>query len=88
MELSLIKLKIGEQSVIKRFDLSLLTKGGDEFKNELLEKFIEMGIVEKNKIIVLNKGLFNSPIAIRINNLNNKIVLRKSEAKIILVERL
>ncbi len=85
---SLTELKINECAIIKQIN-ELMLEGSCYLKGDVEIKLLEMGFIEGAKIKVLYFGAIRSdPIAVRINNSNNIVSLRKKEASIVLVETL
>jgi len=85
--ISLDQMCIGECGIIKKIDNEAINNLDKNISYEIISQILEMGFIEEAKVKVMHKGVFNSPIAVRINNSNNKVVLRKSEARLILVEK-
>ena len=56
---------------------------------EVEARLLEMGLIEGARVEVLHLGAFGKePIAIRINNSNSIIALRKNEASAVLLEKI
>lgn len=85
--ISLDQMHIGECGIIKKIDNEVINNLDKNLSYEIISQILEMGFIEEAKVKVMHKGVFNNPIAVRINNSNNKVVLRKSEARLILVEK-
>lgn len=76
-----------ENGIIKKIDESILSKDINVESGEIEARLLEMGFIEGAKIQVLQKGMWGGePIAVRINNNNTLISLRKKEASVIMVE--
>ncbi len=83
--LSLFTLKKNEAGIIEKIDASLLPLSSKGVIEEIESRLLEMGFIEGAKVQVVFKGAFGDPIAVRINNNNSIISLRKNESSIILV---
>ncbi|HMT02891.1 MAG TPA: FeoA domain-containing protein [Burkholderiales bacterium] len=83
--LSLFTLKKNEAGIIEKIDASLLPLSSKMVIEEIEARLLEMGFIEGAKVQVVFKGAFGDPIAVRINNNNSIISLRKNESSIILV---
>lgn len=83
--LSLFTLKKNEVGIIEKIDTTLLPGLSKKIIEEIEARLLEMGFIEKAKVQVIFKGAFGDPIAVRINNNNSIISLRKNESSIILV---
>ena len=83
----LSELRKRQSGIIVKFDNSTFI--GDMLSNfnDIEARLLEMGFIEGAKVEVLHKGMWGGePIAIRINNHNTMIALRKKEAAVILVD--
>ena len=83
--LSLFTLKKNEAGIIEKIDAGLLPLASKRVIEEIESRLLEMGFIEGAKVQVVFKGAFGDPIAVRINNNNSIISLRKNESSIILV---
>lgn len=66
---------------------SLLPKNIELDKGELERRLLEIGIMENSELEILHFGAINKdPIAVRINNNEMTIAIRRNEAQTIIVE--
>lgn len=83
----LYELKIGEEGIIRQITELHIPNKEEFIVGEIESRLLEMGFIEGALIKVLHRGFWRQePIAVRINNNNTMISLRKSEASAILVE--
>ena len=85
---SLVNMSVNESGYIRKIDDMQLPQKSRNSTLEMETRLLEMGFIEGAKIKVMHKGLWRNPIAVRINNSNSKIVLRKNEALAILLEKI
>ncbi len=84
---ALSKFKKLECGVINKIDESILGGGTDCVSGEIEARLLEMGFIEGATVQVLQKGMWGGePIAVRINNNNTLISLRKKEASVIMTQ--
>lgn len=82
---SLNKYDVG---IVRHIDESQMPKKSGLISGEVEAQLLEMGFIEGAKLQVLHLGAWGrEPIAVRINNSNSIIALRKNEASAILLER-
>jgi ferrous iron transport protein A len=91
--INLSDLKKNDIAVINKIDGLLLSVtpnlGENTIEDDIEERLLEMGFIEGATIRVMHLGVFDgNPIAVRINNSNALISLRKTDAAAILVESL
>lgn len=84
--LNLSNLKKHETAVVNKIDGSLINSSAN-LNKDVESRLLEMGFIEGSTIKIMHLGAFSGPIAVRINNYNTLISLRKAEAAAILVER-
>ncbi len=82
---SLFTLKKNEIGIIEKISGTLLPSLSEKTAEEVEARLLEMGFIEGAQVQIIFKGAFGDPIAVRINNNNSIISLRKNEASIILV---
>ncbi|MBY0378916.1 MAG: ferrous iron transport protein A [Burkholderiales bacterium] len=83
----LSELKKFEQAKIKSINENHMINKDKFFDGDVEARLLEMGFIEGAKITVLHKGMWGGePIAVRINNNNTMISLRKSEASAIIMD--
>lgn len=87
MELvSLASLKKNESGVIHRIDESKMPQSSGLIAGDVESRLLEMGFIEGALVKVLYLGGFGSdPVAVRINNSNTIIALRRNEAAAVLL---
>lgn len=86
--LSLSTLKKKEIGIIRQIDESYLPLKVGLAPGEVEAQLLEMGFIEGAQLQVLHLGAWGGdPIAVRINNTNSVIALRKNEASVILLEK-
>ena len=84
---SLDTLNKDECGIIRKFDATSLIELGKVKAGEIEDRLLEMGFIEGIKIQVMHLGYWGrDPIAVRINNSNTVLALRKREAQIIFLE--
>ncbi len=85
----LVDLNKNEVGIIHKIDESQISNKSRFEAGELEARLLEMGFIEGVRLEVLHFGIWgHDPIAVRINNSNSTIALRKSEAAAILVEKI
>lgn len=86
---SLAVLKKNEIGILRQIDETKLLKKVGLTSGEVEARLLEMGFIEGAKIKVLHLGAWGrDPIAVRINNSNSVIALRRNEASTILLEKI
>ncbi len=85
---TLDQLKKLQTAIIKSID-----SNNSKIKDKLLaidieNRLLEMGFIENAKVTIMHVGIGGYPLAIRINNYNTMLALRKLEASIIQVEEI
>lgn len=86
--LSLSTLKKNEVGVIRQINEAYLPLNVGLTVGEVEARLLEIGFIEGASVQVLHLGAWGGdPIAVRINNSNSVIALRKNEAAVILVEK-
>ena len=88
MELiNLANCKRFDTGIVRQIDESQMLTASSS--GEVEARLLEMGFIEGAKIEVLHLGVWGrEPIAVRINNSNSIIALRKNEASAILLEKI
>ena len=85
---SLSNFKKNESGIVRRIDEAQLTDKSGLVIGDLESRLLEMGFIEGAKLKVLHLGAWgNDPIAVRINNSNSIIALRRNEASVIFLEK-
>ena len=81
--------KKNESGIVRRIDETQLTDKSGLVIGDLESRLLEMGFIEGAKLKVLHLGAWgNDPIAVRINNSNSIIALRRNEASAIFLEKI
>ena len=85
----LSEFKKKQSGIIQKFEKAASIGVTDTDFNDIEARLLEMGFIEGAKVEVLHKGMWGGePIAIRINNNNTMVALRKREASVILVNEI
>ncbi len=83
---NLSTLRKNQSATISKIDVANIPHNLKINFNDIEAKLLEMGFIEGAKIKVLHKGAFGGdPIAVRIDNANRLVSLRKHEANAILI---
>ena len=86
---SLTSLNKNESGIIRKIDESQMSKKTGAEVGDLEARLLEMGFIEGVMLTVLHFGIWGrDPIALRINNSNSIIALRKNEASTIFLEKI
>lgn len=89
LPLTLAQLRKNERAIIREINESRLPCMTGLQPGEIEASLLEMGFIEGAQIQVLHLGGWSGdPIALRINNNNKVIALRRNEAFAIVVERI
>jgi ferrous iron transport protein A len=76
-----------QSGVITQIDESCISSNKGFIAGEVEARLLEMGFIEGANVKLLHKGMFGGdPIAVRINNNNTMIALRKRDASVILTK--
>ena len=77
-----------EIGIVRQIDEAQMPKKAGLISGEVESRLLEMGFIEGAVLEVLHLGAWGKdPIAVRINNSNSIIALRKNEAAAILLEK-
>jgi ferrous iron transport protein A len=75
--------------IVRQIDESQIPHKAGLVSGEVEARLLEMGFIEGARLQVLHLGVWGKdPIAVRINNSNSIIALRKNEASTILLEKI
>lgn len=86
---SLSTFKKNESGIVRKIDETRLIDKSGLVSGDLEARLLEMGFIEGAKLRVLHLGAWgNDPIAVRINNSNSIIALRRNEASAIFLEKI
>lgn len=86
---SLATFKKNESGIVRKIDETQLIDKKGLVIGDLEARLLEMGFIEGSNLRVLHLGAWgNDPIAVRINNSNSIIALRRNEASAILLEKI
>lgn len=86
---SLSSFKKNESGIVRRIDEAQLTDKSGLVIGDLEARLLEMGFIEGAMLKVLHLGAWGGdPIAVRINNSNSIIALRRNEASAIFLEKI
>lgn len=86
---SLSSCKKFDSGIVQKIDESRLIDQKGLIIGDVESRLLEMGFIEGAKLQVLHLGaLGKDPIAVRINNSNSIIALRKNEASAVLLEKI
>ena len=87
--INLANCKRFDTGIVRQIDEALMSTKSGLISGEVEARLLEMGFIEGAKIEVLHLGAWGrEPIAVRINNSNSIIALRKNEASSILLEKI
>ena len=87
--INLANCKRFDTGIVRQIDEALMSTRSGLISGEVEARLLEMGFIEGAKIEVLHLGAWGrEPIAVRINNSNSIIALRKNEASSILLEKI
>ena len=87
--INLANCKRFDTGIVRQIDEALMSTKSGLISGEVEARLLEMGFIEGAKIEVLHLGAWGrEPIAVRINNSNSIIALRKNEASAILLEKI
>jgi ferrous iron transport protein A len=85
---TLADLKKLQTAIIKSIDYTNCEIKDIVSASNIESRLLEMGFIENAKIKILHVGFGGEPIAIRINNYNTMLSLRKLEASLIKVQEI
>ena len=87
---NLITFNKNESGIVRRIGIADPTKQEEETGvGDLEGRLLEMGFIEGAKLTVLHFGIWGKdPIAVRINNSNSIIAMRRTEAATIFLEKI
>lgn len=85
---TLADLKKLQTAIIKSIDYTNCKIQDIVTASNIENRLLEMGFIEEAKIKVLHIGFGGEPIALRINNYNTMLSLRKLEASLVKVEEI
>ena len=78
-----------ESGIVRRIGLTNSANPDETDIGDLEGRLLEMGFIEGAKLKVLHFGIWGKdPIAVRINNSNSIIALRRTEAATIFLEKI
>jgi ferrous iron transport protein A len=82
----LFNMQINQQGVVTKISEENMPNKLKYQAGEIEARLLEMGFVEGCRVKIIHRGIFGGePVAVRINNSNNLIALRKTEASAIFV---
>jgi Fe2+ transport system protein FeoA len=85
---TLDQLKRLQTAIIKSIDSRNSKIKDKELALAIENRLLEMGFIENSTVTILHAGFGGYPLAVRINNYNTMLSLRKLEASLIEVEEI